>query len=121
MALLGPKLILTPLLIASASLAGRRWGALLSGWLIALPLTSGPIAAFIAVELGADAGAHAATGALVGASAQVAFAMAYVLGSRRFEWLGALAMASTGFVVATIAIAALVPAVPWILYALALG
>jgi hypothetical protein len=40
---LAPKLVLTPLLVAMASLAGRRWGPLLSGWLVALPLTSGPI------------------------------------------------------------------------------
>src|SRR5437870_13241203 len=36
------KLIVTPVLIGAASLAGRRWGETLSGWFIWLPLTSGP-------------------------------------------------------------------------------
>ena len=121
MALLGPKLILTPLLIASASVAGRRWGALLSGWLIALPLTSGPIALFIGLELGAPAGANAATGALVGATAQVAFAGGYALGSRRWGWRGALATASVGYVLAALVLATAVPAYPPILFLLALA
>jgi hypothetical protein len=120
-AFLGPKLILTPLLIASASLAGRRWGALLSGWLIALPLTSGPIALFIALELGAPAGANAATGALVGATAQVAFAGGYSLGSRRWGWRGALGTASAGYVLGAVVLATVVPPYPPVLYVLALA
>ena len=121
MAFLGPKLVLTPLLIASASLAGRRWGALLSGWLIALPLTSGPIALFIAFELGPAAGAQAATGALVGATAQVAFAGGYAFGSRRWGWRGALAAASLGYVLAAASLALVVPPYPPLLYAAALA
>jgi hypothetical protein len=31
------KLVVTPLLIGGASLAGRRWGDQLGGWLVALP------------------------------------------------------------------------------------
>ena len=119
MAFLGPKLILTPLLIASASLAGRRWGALLSGWLIALPLTSGPIALFIALDLGPEAGAQAATGALVGATAQVAFAGAYALGTRRWGWTGSLAAASLGYALAAALLAIVVPPAPRLLYAIA--
>jgi hypothetical protein len=37
------KLIVAPLLIGAASLAGRRWGETVSGWFIGLPLTSGPV------------------------------------------------------------------------------
>ena len=72
---LTPKLVLTPLLVASASAAGRRWGPALSGWLVALPLTSGPIAFFIAIESGSDVAREAAQGSLLGAVAQVAFAL----------------------------------------------
>ena len=120
MAFLGPKLLLTPLLIASASLAGRRWGALLSGWLIALPLTSGPIAAFITLDLGPAAGAQAATGALVGASAQVAFSVGYAVASRRWGWRGSLAAASLSFVAATLLVAGVLPADPAILFGVAI-
>ena len=119
MAFLGPKLVLTPLLIASASLAGRRWGALLSGWVIALPLTSGPIALFIALDLGPAAGAQAATGALVGASAQVAFSVGYGFASRRRGWVGSLAAASIAFVSTTVMVAAVVPSEPVVLFAIA--
>ncbi|HET7343490.1 MAG TPA: hypothetical protein VFL90_18640, partial [Methylomirabilota bacterium] len=47
------KLAATPLLIAGASLAGRRWGPAVGGWLVGLPLTSGPVAVFLALEHGA--------------------------------------------------------------------
>ncbi|HEY2916399.1 MAG TPA: hypothetical protein VGI98_04205 [Candidatus Limnocylindrales bacterium] len=120
MAFVAPKLVLTPLLIASASLAGRRWGALLSGWLIALPLTSGPIALFITLEQGSTAGTQAATGALVGAAAQVAFAAGYVLASRRWGWLPSLGVASAGFVTATVLVAVVVPPDPPLLFGLAI-
>jgi hypothetical protein len=43
------KLVATPLLIQPASLAGRRWGPAIGGWLVGLPLTSGPIAFFLAI------------------------------------------------------------------------
>ena len=42
------KLVLTPLLIGMASVAGRRWGPVVSGWLIGLPLTSAPVVLFLA-------------------------------------------------------------------------
>lgn len=101
---LAPKLILTPLLVASTSVAGRRWGPALSGWLVALPLTSGPIALFIAVESGAEVARQAAAGSLLGASAQVAFAAAYTVVARRFGWglsltAAALAFFAVGFAV----------------------
>ena len=37
MTVLALKLALTPALIAGASLAGRRWGGAVSGWLVGLP------------------------------------------------------------------------------------
>lgn len=46
------KLVLTPLLIGMASVAGRRWGPMVSGRLIGLPLTSAPVVLFLALEQG---------------------------------------------------------------------
>ena len=43
MLILAFKLFLTPLLIVSVTLAGRRWGTAVSGLLIGLPLVSAPI------------------------------------------------------------------------------
>ena len=62
------KLILTPLLIGSVSLAGRRWGPTVGGLLVALPLTSGPILFFLALERGAPFTVNTALGTLEGLS-----------------------------------------------------
>ena len=71
------KVVLTPALIAAASLAARRWGHAVSGWLVGLPLTSGPIAFFLALERGTSFAAVAAVGSLAGAIAETAFCVAY--------------------------------------------
>jgi hypothetical protein len=71
------KVVVTPLLIGGASLAGRRWGHHLGGWLVALPLTSGPVAFLLATDHGVHFAAQAAVGMLAGTISQVAFALAY--------------------------------------------
>jgi len=43
------KLVLTPAVMVGATLAGRRWGGAVSGWLIGLPLTSGPLVFIVAL------------------------------------------------------------------------
>jgi hypothetical protein len=90
------KLVLTPVLIVGASLAGRRWGVAVSGSLIGLPLTSGPIAAFLAVELGPRFAARSSVGALSGAGAECAFCLGYAWCARRGQAF-ALATAAIGF------------------------
>lgn len=92
------KVLLTPLLIAAASLAGRRWGPAVSGWFVGLPLTSGPIAFFLALDQGVGFAAAAAVGSLAGALAEVAFCLAYVALARR-GWPAALAGATLAFAV----------------------
>ena len=37
------KLLLVPALIYAVTLAGRRWGPDVAGWLSAFPILSGPI------------------------------------------------------------------------------
>jgi hypothetical protein len=93
------KLALTPVLIIGASIAGRRFGGAVSGWLVGLPLTSAPIAAFLAAEQGPQFAAHAAVGSLSGAAAEGAFCLVYA----RFADHGILAALAT----ATLAFAAL--------------
>src|SRR5688500_15828790 len=91
------KIVLTPLLIAAASLAGRRWGPAVSGWFVGLPLTSGPIAFFLALDHGVTFAAAAAVGALAGALAEVAFCLAYAAAARR-GGPAAMAAATLAFV-----------------------
>jgi hypothetical protein len=73
------KLALAPTLILIASLAGRRWGVLVAGWIAGFPLTSGPVSIFLAVEQDLGFAATAAFGTLVGVVAMVAFCLAYAL------------------------------------------
>jgi hypothetical protein len=92
------KLVLTPLLIAAASLAAGRWGAAVSGWFVGLPLTSGPVAFFLALERGLSFAAAASIGSLAGAAAEAAFCLAYAA-TVRARWPAALAVASSAFAV----------------------
>lgn len=96
------KLLLTPALIGAASLAGRRWGEGFSGWLVGLPFTSGPVIFFLALEHGAGFAAATATGALAGASAEAAFALAYGALCLRWAWPVGLAGGTLAFAAATV-------------------
>ena len=86
--MLALKLILTPLFIGLASLAGRRWGPAVSGWLIGLPLTSAPVALFLALEQGTAFASGVAQGILMGQLSQVAFCVTYAWLSFRVGWSG---------------------------------
>jgi hypothetical protein len=83
MLLLAIKLIATPVIVLAASLAARRWGEAIGGWLVGLPLTSAPISIFLAIERGPAFAAEAAAGSLAGVSAQAAFCLGYAALARR--------------------------------------
>src|SRR5262245_32371304 len=93
------KIAITPLLILAASWAGRRWGEAVGGWLVGLPLTSGPIAFFLALDHGTDFAAAAAAGSLGGALAQACFCIAYGRAATYLPWPFALALGSAAFAV----------------------
>lgn len=96
------KVVLTPALIAAASLAGRRWGAVVSGWLVGLPFTSAPIIYFLALSQGAPFAAATATGTLAGGVSQVAFCLAYSWVARRGGWYWAFLGGSLAFALSTV-------------------
>jgi hypothetical protein len=107
------KLILTPALIGAASLAGRKWGLSVSGWLVALPLTSGPIVFLLALAHGAAFAADSAAGILAGGFSLAAFALTYVRLARRWSWLPTLASATLAFGLMTVLLQyATIPIVP---------
>ena len=97
MSLLLLKLILTPSLIGAASLAGRKWGDAISGWLVALPLTTGPIVFLLALTHGTSFAAETAAGILAGGFSLAAFVLVYGRLAARLTWLPTLACASLGF------------------------
>src|SRR5512145_2383454 len=97
------KLLLTPVLIGLATLAGRRWGPAFSGWFIGFPLTSGPVSVILALQHGPDFAARAAIGNLGGLASISAFCLAYTLASRRWDLRVSLASAIGAFLLATLA------------------
>jgi hypothetical protein len=80
------KIILAPVLIALVSLAGRKWGPSIAGWLLGLPLNSGPILLFLLLEQGPRFAADAARGSLLGILAWAAFCVAYALCCVKTSW-----------------------------------
>jgi hypothetical protein len=98
------KLLLAPVLILLATLAGRRWGPAVGGWLAGLPLTSGPVSLILALERGPDFAARAALGTLFGLVSLAAFCWAYGAAARWTAWGGCLTAALAAFVVSTLAL-----------------
>ncbi|MDP1602782.1 MAG: hypothetical protein Q8M03_05900 [Legionella sp.] len=80
------KLILAPVIIGSASLAGRRWGPAVSGWIVGMPLTSGPVIFFVALSHGASFAANAGLGVISGGLSLVAYALTYSWLAVWFRW-----------------------------------
>ena len=90
------KVGLTPLLMTGATLAVRRWGPQVGGWVIGLPLTSGPISLLLYLERGPAFAAHAAVSTLLGINGVTACVITYAHGARRWGWLatGAASLAA---------------------------
>ncbi len=95
------KLIATPLLIGAASLAGRRWGPAVSGSLVGLPLTSGPVVLFLVLDRGVGFAASSALGTLAGTVSDAAFVLAFAWLGLRAAWPVALAGGTLAFAAAT--------------------
>jgi len=97
------KLVLSPALIGAASLAGRRWGAAVGGWLVGIPFTSGPIALFLALDHGPSFAASASVGMLLGTISQAIFCLAYSFSaSRGVPWLASFGSGCVGFAASTV-------------------
>jgi hypothetical protein len=96
------KLTLAPGLVAATTLAARRWGPRMGGWLGGLPVVVGPILLALALEHGRSFGATAATGALLGLLSLCAFMAGYAWIARVTWWLPALVAGYLLFAVATL-------------------
>ncbi|HEY9288533.1 MAG TPA: hypothetical protein VIT43_11000 [Candidatus Dormibacteraeota bacterium] len=99
------KLVLTPVLIAGATLVGRRWGPSLSGWLVGLPFTSGPVVFFLGLEHGTGFAATAALGVVLGVTSQAVFGLAYIRIAVGRGWLPRVVWGTVAFAMATITFA----------------
>ena len=99
--ILALKLFLTPCLITLATLVGRKWGPGVSGWLIGLPLTSGPVSLILAAQYGTDYALRAATGTLAGQVSVCLFCLAYSLAAARMKWQASGGLAILAFIGST--------------------
>lgn len=109
------KLTATPLLIAAATLAARRWGQAVGGWLVGLPLTSGPVILFLALDQGPAFAADATTGSLQGVLAQASFSVAFARFIVVLTWPVTFLLASAAYVAAALLIHSVVLSMPVLL------
>ena len=91
------KILLAPLLIATATLAGRRWGPAVSGWFIGFPLISGPVSMTLAAQNGSAFAVKAAIGMFGGQTSMCIFAAVYILAARRLNWWQSAILAVSAF------------------------
>jgi len=98
------KLVVTPLLIAVATLVARRWGHGVGGWLAGFPLTSAPVSIFLAIEQGPAFAAGAAVGTLLGLAAMGVACLAYGMVARHAGWLVSTGATLVAFVMAAAAL-----------------
>ncbi|MCU1761922.1 hypothetical protein NTD84_19650 [Pseudomonas sp. 14P_8.1_Bac3] len=87
------KLLVIPGFLLLISLAGKRWGPSVAGWLSGLPVVVGPILFFLAIEQGEVFAAQSATAALSAMFAMIAFCVTYAQVAQRAGWPWALAVA----------------------------
>lgn len=95
--LLWLKLLLVPLAVWLASLAARKWGHTVSGYLGGMPLIGGPITLYLALDHGPAFAAHSALVTLAAIAGQAAHLIALAHIGRRFGWLSGLLSGWVGF------------------------
>ena len=103
------KLLLTPFFIGGMSLIARRWGPAIAGFLVALPLTSGPVVIFVALEHGIDFGHEVGLAVLSGGFGLCAYAITYARASASAGALASGAAATAAFVGAGLLVAVVDP------------
>ncbi|HEY1044034.1 MAG TPA: hypothetical protein VGE60_09235 [Telluria sp.] len=103
------KLALVPSLIGGVTLAGRRWGPAVAGWLSAFPVVAGPVLFFIAMEQGIGFAANAATGTLSAVLAILVFNISYAWAATRFAWQACLGIAFLAYAMMVFALQAWAP------------
>lgn len=98
------KLLVVPGFLLLVSLAGRRWGPSVGGWLAGFPVVVGPILFFLAVEQGEVFAAQASIAALSAVFAMIAFNIVYAQVAQKLAWPWALSVAVAVWAVAAAAL-----------------
>ena len=101
------KLTLAPLLVALATLVARRWGPRIGGLVVGLPLSTGPIFLFLAIDQGLDFAHRTTVGILFGLVGLAGFALVYAAVSRRAGWFVSLALSAIAYFVVSAGVSSL--------------
>lgn len=101
------KLLLVPSLLAAVTLAARRWGSNVAGWLGGFPIVAGPVLLVIAIEHGTHFGTLAAEAALAAVGPTMLFLAVYARLSAGRRWWATLTLGylAWGLAVALVALA----------------
>lgn len=108
------KLFMTPLIIAAATLVARRWGENIGGVIVGLPLTSGPVSIFFALEQGHPFAASAAKGAMLGLIPVAMFCIGYVISSKRSSWYVSAITGISLYLITVWGMAMINPSLGWV-------
>ena len=98
------RLALVPTAVWIASLAARRWGHRVSGYLGGMPMIGGPITLFLAIDLGPDFAARSALFTLAAIAGQAAHLLAFAWVGQRVRWPVALASGWCAFAAVSFAV-----------------
>jgi hypothetical protein len=101
---LAAKALIAPVLLALAAIVEHKWGVAMGGWLLGLPLTSGPASFFLLTEHGPRFAENAALGMLLGLVGAGVFVAGYSLAARGRSWRRSLAMAGIACLTVTFAL-----------------
>jgi hypothetical protein len=103
------RLALVPAAVWLASLAARRWGHRVSGYLGGMPLIGGPITLFLALDHGTAFAARSATITLAAILGQAAHLLVFATVGRTRRWPLALVSGWTSFAAVSVLVASLDP------------
>ncbi|PHV13437.1 hypothetical protein [Chitinimonas sp. BJB300] len=94
------KVLAAPLMIAAASLAGKRWGPNIAGLMGGLPLVGGPVVLALWLSQGSAFATQVTLAAPVGVWANIAYMLLMAYASARFAWYIAIPIGWLGYVLA---------------------
>lgn len=110
--MLALKLLLVPALLAIVTLAGRRWGQGVAGWLGSFPIVAGPILLILTLEHGVPFGSAAAERALSAVAATIGFFVIYARCAPRLSWPTSALIAFAAWLVLVAGLGALPDSLP---------
>ncbi len=102
--LLTAKALIAPVLLAVAAVVEHKWGAAVGGWVLGLPLTSGPASFFLLTEHGPRFAENAARGTLLGLVGAGVFVAGYSLAAAERGWRRSLTFAGIACLSVTFAL-----------------